>query len=173
MPRPQFIVCAESSAVDQEANRLSIFNVMDGITVFISDGNSHSTVRPEINPVTALNSLNFRVIAVWMRIDPDDSPKDEYDYEFTLNAPGEPEKQISAGTFQFSSPMYRLQLLVFRDKPWTETGMVKIVSKICKRSSDEKKRKWQNQSYQQEYWFPITVNHVQKEPVAAPDASLN
>ncbi len=172
MPRPQFIICSESSSVDQEANRLSIFNVMDGIAVFIGDGDKQSPQRPDINPVTALNSLNFRVLAVWMRIDPDDNPKDEYDYEFLIDAPGEQEKQMGSGTFRFTSPVYRLQMHVFRDRPWKETGIVKIICRISKRP-DESQKKWQQRSYQQEYWFQVTVNHVQKDEAPAPDASLN
>lgn len=172
MPRPQFIICAESSSVDQEANRLSIFNVMDGIAVFISDGDSTSPQRPDINPVTALNSLNFRVLAVWMRIDSDDSPKDEYEYEFLIDAPGEEQKPMGSGVFRFDSPVYRLQMHVFRDRPWKETGIVKITSKIKKRATEEN-RKWPQRSYQQEYWFQVTVNHVQRDQAIPTDVSLN
>lgn len=172
MPRSQFIICSESSSVDQEANRLSIFNVMDGISIFIRDGDSLSPKQLEINPLHAINTLNFRVIAVWMRLDPQDSPKDEYEYEFLINAPGEPEKQMGSGTFQFTSPIYRLQILVFRDRPWAANGMVKVCSKIRKRSQSGQKQ-WANQTFQQEYWFPVTVDHVQKEDAVTPDASHN
>ena len=170
MPRPQFIICAESSSVDQEMNRLSIFNVVDGVTIIVRDGDSDAPSQPEFNPLIALNSLNFRVIAVWMRGE-DDDPKHEYNYEFWIEPPGEPETQIGEGTFKFTTPVYRIQLHVLRGNPWLQTGNVKVTSKI--RRHVEADRKHRQQVYHQDFWFPVTVSHVRKDEPPVIDANLN
>lgn len=160
MPRPQFIICSQSTAIDQDSNSLSIFNVMEGISIHL--GNEHPQQAEDFKPGNVLNTLNFRVVAVWMR-EENDSPKDEYDYEFYIHPPGEAEKEMSKGTFHFTSVFQRFQMHVFRDRPWQASGMLKVICKIRKRATEANKKHPQ-QTYQQEYAFPVTVNDHRKEP---------
>lgn len=159
MPRPQFIICSQSTAIDQDSNALSIFNVMEGVNIHL--GNEPEP-DPDFKPGHVLSSLNFRVVAVWMRED-GDSPKDEYDYEFYIHPPGEEEKEMSKGTFHFTSLFQRFQMHVFRDKPWKASGLLRVICKIRKRSTEANK-KWPHQTHQQEYLFPVTVSDHRKEP---------
>lgn len=151
MPHKHYIVCSQSASVDQDTNAISLFHVLDGFDVFLG-----VTKPPEGMRGDPLEAIRIRCVAVWMRL-PDESPKEVFDYQLIVEAPGEPEIIISEGEFTFPKAFHRFQAGITRSKPWTVGGMVKFIAQIRKHKVGE----WDRQ----EFWIPIQV-HVGTESIS-------
>lgn len=147
MPRPLYIVCSESAAVDQDSNRVSLFNVVEGLEVTLQ-------TIPSEQRLTFVKTLGFRGIAVWMRSE-DDDPEDDYEFELAARAPGDTEENVFAdGKFKFTKRNHRFNVHIGVHKPWTESGMFVFISRIRKVGTTE----WLSQD------FPIHVDVKKKVP---------
>lgn len=147
MPRPLYIVCSESAAIDQDTNRASLFNVVEGLQVTV-------VPKPSGEGVAFVKTLDFRGIAVWMRNE-DDDPEDEYEFELAARAPGDADENVFGdGKFKFTKRLHRFNVLIGVHKPWTESGMFVFTSRIRRVGTSE----WLSQE------FPILVDVTKKIP---------
>lgn len=154
MPRPLFVICAQSSAIDQNTNLLSLFQILDGYQVHIKKADAPA---PTLAVGPQPHQLGFVGIAVWRRTDAD-SPDDSYEYEILTQSPDEDEEQIrNTGTFKFTTRHQRFQVFIHITKPWTRSGVFVFSSRIRKVGSSD----WIRQDYQ----IPVDVTeHEGDEP---------
>lgn len=136
MPRPLFIICAESASVDRYSNDLSIFNVIEGIQVF--SGNADGSPNKSA-PADGLPFLNVRIVAVWVA-DDIDRPH-EYEQETRVRV-GNRERRPHHGTFRFTTRNHRFLVNIARFTP--EPGIC-VVEHAIRKVGDEH---WQTQQYE-------------------------
>lgn len=144
MPRPVFILCAESLAQDKATNLISVFHILDGFQVFRARNVAavEEAARSQ-NPASAAQHLMVGV-AKWMR-NPDDDPEAEYEFELAVLVPGAREpKIISTGPFVFTQTMHQFVSRMRID--WTTAGTFLFISKIRKAGDSE----WMYQDYPME-----------------------
>ena len=88
MPRPGYIICAASGALDQYTNAVSIFNIIEGIrlqTVTVTLGtsapvsaggdSSATPVMPTAGPIVRAESM--RIVATWIK-EAEDTVEEEF-----------------------------------------------------------------------------------------------
>lgn len=149
MPTPVYIICAESGVQDKERNLVSIFNVLEKMTVQVQIVPAgHKPSRPQ-----QILSLRLWVIAVW-RGEPGDE-KDEFETEFRLVLPdGKVRQPTTSKTFRFD-PVRDLRRFILRmefaDAP--PEGVMRIQNRLRKVGTDQ----W----FTQEYLVPVEVQTIE------------
>ena len=86
MPRPVYIICSESGAIDETTNLVSHFSVLEQITFRRRPDQEKLADRP-------LALFRCRVVAVWMKTDDDVIDRD-YESQVVLVAPPEGRETI-------------------------------------------------------------------------------
>lgn len=146
MPRPLFILCAESLSFDRFSGLVSVFQILEGYSYLI-DTRGTGKLLSSINPDQIANampfpSMSFFGLAAWMRLD-GESPDTEYEYELAVDGPGEPEKKVTSGKFKFSKLTHRFRCRIVRSTPWPQDGMLRFISRIRPAGTTE----WMSQDY--------------------------
>jgi hypothetical protein len=145
MPHPRFIICAESYALDQETNLLSLFQIIDSLHFerLGPGGEPQSEGRSRV-----AGDLLF-CVAVWT-MDDSDSAEHDYDVQWEIRVPGtEQAKVIEQPAFRFTRRHQRF-VLQLRLAPASESGVLRIASKIRRHGATE----WQVQVAE----IDLTVN---------------
>lgn len=154
MPRPVFILCAESLAQDKATNLISVFHILDGFQVFRAENAAAvAEVARSKDPASAAQLLMVG-IARWMR-NPGDDPEAEYEFELAVRVPGASEpKIISKGSFVFRKAMHQFMSRMKID--WAAAGTFLFISRIRKVGDTD----WMYQDYPME----ISVIDLSGEP---------
>ena len=148
MPKPVYILCAESGSIDEKTNRVSHFNIIEKITV-TRERIPRQTRSTPIGP--PLNSM--QVVSVWMRT-VQDTENQEFEYELNLFLPHRSKKLIPGrGRFKFTKPLQRITIGIVGMFPLTRSGLMKVQCRIRKVSD----RTWLRQEY------PIIVEVVTRK----------
>lgn len=157
MPRPVYIIAADSYSEDRGTNILSVFHILERIEYLrqvIQDG---VPLFPE--PAEASDSgLHFNLLAVWMKL-PDDNPELTYEYEMAVIHPDKTENIVTSGESQmFPSDDRPLQRMVVRFKRFApkSAGIYRFESRVRVVGEET----WQRQD------FPLTVEELES-PIAA------
>lgn len=144
MPRPTYILCAESISQDRSTNLFSYFHVLEGWTV-------SQTPQSDAPPFPAI--LKFTGVAVWERVGQDD-PEQELEYELTIAFPGDDPRKVSAGKFKMHKRYHRFTAnFIAPGLPKVVDGNIVFSSKVKSIDSGE----W----LVQEYRIPIDVVNTQ------------
>ncbi|MCZ6688640.1 MAG: hypothetical protein O7H41_03455 [Planctomycetota bacterium] len=156
MPRPLYILCCESYAVDSQTGKLSIFNLLEQIirTKESSPKSGRDVPRP---------ALSFVGMAAWGREENDD-PNNEYEFDLRIHRPGEGEVIVArAGKFMFA-PLpklaYRFIVHMLNTDFWQESGEFRFESRIREIGSTE----WLSQHYP----VSVTVQTIARKAPQAP-----
>lgn len=147
MPRPVFIICAESVAHDKTTNLISLFHVLEGFQIFRAPDVATIKKGMPKHHVSSVAQPLFVGVAKWRR-NPEDDPNDEYEYELTATSPGviEP-KMLGRGTFAFSQTSH--QFFARMQADWTAEGTFRFASRIRKVGGSE----WLSQDYEIDVLF--------------------
>ncbi|HQU44133.1 MAG TPA: hypothetical protein PK867_15040 [Pirellulales bacterium] len=138
MPKPVYIVCAESAVEDKLTSKHSVFNIIEKVMAF---------KREEDQPLTTFSCV---VSAVWRR-----EPRDDCDFEteFAVLLPKSGERHsIAQQEFKFppGNQMARFNLLFNGPPPVDGGGVLEFLHCIRKKGTNE----WSTQSY------PVFVEEV-------------
>lgn len=151
MAEPFFIICSEGGSVDRFTNLVSVFGILESITISVnkgSDGDSNG--RTILSPnVKVISSFDFRVTAAWRASQDDIDEEAKYDSRITLTLPSGELLTPLERTFVFSGPLHRMIAgVVISPEKVAFTGDV-IARAEIKKSADAS---W----ITQEYRFSIT-----------------
>src|SRR5437764_1312158 len=105
MPKPGYIVCALSGAMDQHTNAVSAFNIVESIRVRKIDRSKAVILTP----------VSMMVVATWLRED-SDAPDVAYEGRFVARFP-DPGVETEIATFSeffFVTPIHRLLVPSFQ-----------------------------------------------------------
>jgi hypothetical protein len=152
MPTPVYMLCCESQSVDAVTGLISHFNVFNQL-------NFEPVVAGQpIPPRSPNQTLWFRMIAsaTW-KMDEEDRDR-SFDSQIAITLPGEQEKIIGQGRFDFTKPFQRIDALI-QGIQFNRAGTFLIQIRI-RRVGDE--GDWDRQSY------PILV-----EATSPPQPSIN
>jgi hypothetical protein len=102
MPRPIYLLCSQSNAVDRTSNLISFFNLVEELRISqIPEGAPPGDPRP----------FFMRIVSAWMRTD-GDTPSQVFETEFVVKFPkgAEPPEELvfARPTFSFTTPFHRL-----------------------------------------------------------------
>ncbi len=168
MPRPGYIICASSGAIDGKTNRSSMFDLLEAIVVHPkklslsppTTAASEPDLQVSADILKALFEANtIRVLSVWVR-DEGDTPEVVYESQLACVAPsGEDLLAIPSAQFFFTKPFHRL---IARGVPlmldYPAPGLYHFESRVRRQGETD----WQHrQSY------PYLVQHP--EPAQTPD----
>jgi hypothetical protein len=147
MPRPLYIVCAQSSADDKESSIISIFNVVEKLQI--------AQLPTEEHPGSKLLLLwpGLRAVSAWMATADEDYTA-EFESSMVLHFPGNPEPfEASRSTFRFESqakPTMRFTAKFETPPTATVPGILRVEQKIRRVGSVE----WLSHDY------PIIIDLV-------------
>lgn len=144
MPRPKYIICAESVAHDKVTNLMSFFHVLEGYHIV-------RNAEPIPEGSTPVMNAPFRLtgIAAWELVEGDD-PEEELEYQLTLAYPGAEVQTVQEGNFRMSKRFHRFTARIETPGvPIGETGTIVFTSKVRRHGANE----WLTQ----EYAIPIEV----------------
>ena len=138
MPKPVYILCAESGSVDAKTNRMSHFNIIEKIAV------TKARVPRQTKPMPGAPPLNsMQVVSVWMRT-AQDTENQEFEYELDISLPHSQKKHTPGkGRFKFTKPLQRITVGIVGLLPFSRSGLMKIQCRIRKVGD----RKWLRQEY--------------------------
>ena len=143
MPRPKYILCAESFAHDKVTNLMSFFNVIEGYSVTRA-----AEPIPEGTTPIANAPLRLAGIAAW-ELNEGESVDEELEYELTLKYPGEGEMPIKSGEFRMAKRFHRFTVrMEVPGIPVAGNDTIVFRSKVRRRGDE-----W----CIQEYTIPIDV----------------
>ena len=134
------MVCGTGSSVNESDKRLSIFDVVDKITI-------NPLPTPPPGHVLVVKMPVWHAFAVWLHND--DEPWDqEYDFEYRVVLPDGKPITIGGGTFKFQSdpaklPFYRLGALI-EQFPSMKSGIIKLENRIRRKGTEDQ---WSSQFY--------------------------
>lgn len=145
MPRPVYIIAAESTTEDARSNVLSIFKVIERIEIEFTVISATSQPQPP-SPIAIQGTLNhFDVIAVWMKLSTD-NPAAAHQHQMALCYPEGTEKIVAADSNVIFAnddrPLNRYGLVV-AGTPTTMDGTFRFERRM-RRVGDEE---WIRQDY--------------------------
>ena len=104
MPRPVYIICSESGAIDEATNLVSHFSVLEQITFRRRPDEEKLADRP-------LALFRCRVVAVWMKTDDDVIDRDYESQVVLVDPPEGKETIVGEQRFRFAADK-RLQRFI-------------------------------------------------------------
>jgi hypothetical protein len=144
------MICSLAQSTDRDSGLLSAFHILEALEV-------PTEPLPETEASRRLNVLSLSINASWMRYDNDEAG--EYEYEIAMKSSGdESESVIQKGTFQFDSILHRLNTVLRKLKPWTQSGVCMIESRIRKIGAE----RWIIQNYP----IQITIRTKDSPPIS-------
>jgi hypothetical protein len=127
VPLPAYFVCSEGVSVDKDSNRVTLFNVSEGIQLV------PTTMLPQliqgghqIMPPTPL-----RIMSVWMRED-SDLPEEKFQHQFLFHFPQTTEMVIGETPFSFTTARFHRLLSPPLFPGFLGPGILKVESRIRK-----------------------------------------
>ena len=145
MPKPVYIVCANSIVQDKISNLVSIQGVIERLSVTVKQ----SGRGPDERPATLVTeAMQFWTIAVWRKVADDD--EHEFKGQYVIIDPAG--KDLSTPTTDFRFPagdkfLFRM-LMKFRIESAMSTGMLRVQARIRRGDHED----WLTQEY------PIVVD---------------
>ena len=123
LPKPTYILCAESTSHDIDSGEFSIFNVIEKIVI--------TPIKPADNKPLIVEFQKMRIVSSWMR--DESEPAGDYECHNQVFLPGL-EKPIGGGTvtFRFDKPFFRVTAKVDGALPFKDAGLMKIEAGIRK-----------------------------------------
>ena len=158
MPRPLYILCAQSFAINQDTNTLSVFHILESLNTFIG-------LQPSPGEtVVSHERFAFVGFAAWRRGEGEDSDQ-EYEFEILLKRPDQEQPvSMTPGTFKFTMPNQRFNVHFAQMEPFTQSGDLVFTSRIRPVGTTE----WLTQDY------PIRVDvHRPSQPSSEPAISAS
>jgi len=149
MPRPLFIICADSGSVDRYSNLVSVFKIIEAVQVL--DHKEVQSAFSNVGPVEQSGPgdipspvFKMRVVAVWI-CDRSDLGS-IYEYETKMLIPGRSEPHsIAAGEFAWRSTNHRFMSDVVAQFQDAHTGSILVVNSIRPKGSTQD---WITQTYE-------------------------
>jgi hypothetical protein len=162
MPRPLYIICAASGALDQYTNSMSLFGLVESIR--------YSELRPQPDAPAGtpliLKPLSMRVVAAWLKEDRD-TPEQNFETEFAVFLPGIENQAMAAlfPPFNFGVSIHRLVLPEMTIPPTLDMapGLMRIVNRVRRAGEPE----WE---WIQEYVILVEENRQGEVPPQATPA---
>src|ERR1051325_11600420 len=137
MAKPVFILCSEAISVDQETQALSIFNVLEKVQF-----KKLPKPKDDGSRVAVVETFKMRILSIWLREGADIGETFETESFVTI-----PPNNLTIGfprqTFQFTSPLHRINLLLHGLLPFQVSGEMRVTSQIRKLGDE----KWISQDY--------------------------
>jgi hypothetical protein len=150
MPRPAYLICSSSNAIDQQTNRASFFDVIDSLDVF-------PIPVPPTPPGFPAPSL-MRAIAAWLRTD-DDSPDAAYESQMACITPSGDDLFVTKPSeFVFKAPFHRIIVAHIPAIGFSSMGVYCVEARLRRVGESE----W---SLRQQ--FPFIVRQAEFEALSA------
>jgi hypothetical protein len=135
MPRPVFIICAQSGSEDKDTHLLSMFNIMERIII--------APLPEGSDPLTTQPTNTLRVAAAWMRTE-GDVPQKEFEHQMVFRPPsGQPPVTTEIVRFRFDKPYYRATAITSGFLFFAGMGILLVESRIRPVGTEE----WLSQDY--------------------------
>lgn len=143
MPRPIYMICSDSGAVDRQTGRVSHFNVVDMFTITI-DESVQPASEAQVAAAIETSILNIQVVAAW-GLDEHEDSKQEYEIQFASHRPGEDRETASeVMPFSLEKSLNRMVVNVgIGGNPKTISGFWRFESRIRPKGTEA----WQAQTY--------------------------
>lgn len=156
MPRPGYIICSVSGALDQYTNAISLHGVVESIKI--------KEAKPSPDGTIVAVPLSMRVVAVWLK-DEEDKPEQAFETQIVAFIQGR-EKQILRAEFPpfyFDKPVRRFilpEITLPPNMPLTP-GLLRFESRIRRSGEAE----W---GKRQEYCIVVEETAQEPTPRAPP-----
>jgi len=113
MASPVYLICARSTSEDRHTNLVSLFSIMERVTIFQYKKDTPQSLPPGVsrNPF-----YPFRIVAVWMKSD-GDTPDVEFETEVELIKPTGERITALHEQFRFSKSHDLQRIVVDIDGP--------------------------------------------------------
>lgn len=110
MPKPHYILCCQNMSEDIRTGLLSHFQVLEMMVVEASD-------KPTAISPTAIASMAFFVLSVWMKEETDDVDI-VYEHQMAITRAGDTEEHVVMdNTVQFSSDKWLNRSVIYLSMP--------------------------------------------------------
>lgn len=139
MPKPVYIVCANSVTVDRESNFVSILNVIEKLDVTVQIDKTPDGGRP----TSRFHITEAQAVAVWSKVPGDDGKEFESQFRITSPEGTVSESPIVPFEFEKGKLLHRF-ILKINVMPFHESGTLQIESAVRKKGTNT----WQSQSYE-------------------------
>lgn len=137
MPRPVYIIAAESVSEDARTNALSIFQILERVEMKPAPtGGQAVTPNASVEPHNAL--IRMYVLAVWMKL-PEDDPEQLYQHQIAICTPDGNERiVVDDPEVRFTDddrPLNRYAMII-NGMPSTGPGILRFESRMRKVGHD-------------------------------------
>jgi hypothetical protein len=152
MPRPAYITCSLSGAIDQINHSVSCFSLLEMVQF------SRVQLPREGQPLPVVKPLTIRVVATWLR-EENDGLEQIFQGQLVLRLPNRQEEipLVDFGNFSFPEPVHRL-IVAEVGIPDMAAGLMFVECRIRRAGEDN----WMaSQSY------PILATEVQTHELQA------
>ncbi|HKI33848.1 MAG TPA: hypothetical protein VKA46_18490 [Gemmataceae bacterium] len=132
MPRPVYLLCSQSGAIDETSNAISFFNLIEEVKRF---------KIPKKHLASAFRPLAMRVVACWMNAD-GDAPGQVFEAQFAAKYPNKgeelPDEYIfSTPAFSFKTVYHRLIAPVVELPPFAGPGILWIECRVRRQGEQD------------------------------------
>jgi hypothetical protein len=156
MPRPLYMICASSGALDQYTNTMSLYRVIESVRL--------RAIQPQPGSLVILSPLSMLIVAAWVK-EPQDEPEQTFEAEIGGFMPGNEGELFSTSfpPFKFETPVHRLIVPELKIPPTlpASSGLLRFESRI--RRAGETEWRWR-----QEYVIFMEVEAASPPPAPAP-----
>lgn len=149
MAKSVFIICAESSAVDDEGKTLSLFNILEKVQF-----HRLPKPQPEKSSMVVVDAFRMRIVSVWLQEEGDQNETFECE-TFAVIPPSDLKIDFPGTTFKFGLPFQRTVVFLRGILPFQGSGTMWVTSRIRKIGTEP----WVSQS------FPILLEELKDSPV--------
>lgn len=132
MPRPMYVICAQSGAEDKRTNLVSLFNIVERF---------EAVPLPTTNPAI-IQSPTLYILAVWVQGETD-QPDNDFEHQFVFSWPEQEPILTEPMRFRFEKPLYRFMAINPGPLFFRGTGTFRIESKVRLVGTEE----WLRQEY--------------------------
>jgi len=157
MPKPVYIICAQSGSQDSETKLVSLFDICERLEVQETVQRTATAEGESPKQQIVMDTISLYIVATWMKL-PDDDAEIEYEHQFVLHFPGPESREVTVGAatgvyFNNDRLPTNRYLLRARMRPFSHAGILRIESRIRPVGSEE----WFSQEY------PVLIAHSQAE----------
>ncbi|SRR5579871_4652450 len=157
MPRPLYIICSASGALDSYTNAISLFGIIEYLRF--------REAEPQADGAVVAPPLSMRVVATWIK-EKEDSLTDKFEAQLAVFIEGI-EKEIMTTDFplfSFEVPVHRLVLpeLSFPSNLDIPDGLLRFQCRL--RRAGEKEWRWHQEYAIQTEQLPVEKTAIQSIP---------
>ncbi len=129
MPRPGYILCAASGALDEYTNIVSLFGIAEAI--------QFQNVQAVPGIVTTVRELHVRIVATWFRGE-GDADDGEFQAQIVGHFPQQEAPLVLAefAPFRFVHPLHRIIVPEITFPPILAPGFLRIECRLRRREED-------------------------------------